>query len=172
MKKRVEVSKKDVVQKKGTISSLKSQKDGKIRLELQTDSGMELFVLDWKTMIYQLTERNAKSFETEDRLEDTVKAINTYRQRIKELDKREIQIGSAIVSTHKTRSPAIQKTTDRYRQTQLQNLKEAYDRLRTFGPHIRLASQMKVYVFANRKADETYAVLVKTVPPPKKSKKS
>jgi hypothetical protein len=78
----------NVFQKNGAILSLKYIGNGKIKMKFQSDE-VEDFILDWKTMIYKLTDRNRKIYKEQDKLPDIVKDVNKLKKRIKELPEKE-----------------------------------------------------------------------------------
>ena len=69
----------DVIQKDGIILSLTHLKNGKIKLKFQADDSQE-YTLDWKTLIYKLTERNRQIYKEQDKVPDIVGDVNKLRR--------------------------------------------------------------------------------------------
>jgi hypothetical protein len=66
----------DVVLKLGSIIGISKPKNSKVELKVQTASEKETFTLDWRTMVYKLTDRNVKIFKEQDKLDDMIADVN------------------------------------------------------------------------------------------------
>jgi len=178
----------DVVQKNGVILSFKYLGRGKVRMKFQSDEPHE-FTLDWKTLIYKLTDRNRKLYTEQDRLADIVKDVNKLNKRIKEIPEHEIELiahswtdvwtsgvyqaggrlwRDVYVYNHINRD-AVEKLS----KAQLDYWRDEEDRHNMYGPPVTLAPQMTALVVADKGRDFTYAVLVTgRKDPPKKEKEN
>ncbi len=176
----------DVVQKNGVILSFKYLTKGKVRMKFQSDEPQE-FTLDWKTLIYKLTDRNRKIYTEQDKLADIVKDVNKLNKRIKEIPDHEIELiahswtdvwtsgvyqaGNRLwrdvyVYNHINRN-AVEKLS----KAQLNYWRDEEDRHSIYGPPVTLVPQMTALVVADKGQDVTYAVLVTgRKEPPKKEK--
>jgi hypothetical protein len=176
----------DVVQKNGVILSFKYLNKGKVRMKFQSDETQE-FTLNWKTLIYKLTDRNRKIYTEQDKLEDIVKDVNKLNKRIKEIPDHEIELiahswtdiwtsgvyqaGNRLwrdvyVYNHINRN-AVEKLS----KAQLNYWRDEEERHNIYGPPVTLVPQMTALVVADKGRDVTYAVLVTgRKEPPKKEK--
>src|SRR5262245_13339692 len=74
----------DVVMHDGVIVTLNHLKSGKIKMKLKSDEEQD-YTLDWKTLIYKLTDRNKKIYKEQDKLDDIVADVNKLKQRVKQI---------------------------------------------------------------------------------------
>jgi hypothetical protein len=165
----------DVLQKDGVIMSLTRMKSGKIKMKFQADDSQE-YTLDWKTLIYKLTERNRQIYKEQDKLGDIVGDVNKLKERVRQIPNHEIEL-LAHSWVDIWASPLYQAGTRVWRDTYvynhvnrhaLENLSKAYadywrdeeDRQNMYGPSVKLVSRMTALVIADKGQDATYAVLV------------
>jgi hypothetical protein len=170
-----ELSADDVLMKDGMILSLTHLKSGKIKLKFKADENQE-FTLDWKTLIYKLTERNRKIYKEQDKLDDIVADVNKLKQRVKQIPDNEIELLAHSWTSIWT-SGVYQAGNRVWRDTYVYNhinrnalekLSKAYadywrdeeDRQNLYGPSVRLVPKMTALVVADKGKDVTYAVLV------------
>src|SRR5438034_2261476 len=81
----------DVIEKEGVILSIVHAKSGKIKMKLQADETQE-YTLDWKTLIYKLTERNRQIYKEQDKVPDIVGDVNKLKQRVRQIPENEIEL--------------------------------------------------------------------------------
>src|SRR5712692_10584222 len=81
----------DVLMHDGVIVSITHLKSGKIKLKFKSDEDQE-FTLDWKTLIYKLTDRNKKIYKEQDKLDDIVADVNKLKKRIKDIPDKEVSL--------------------------------------------------------------------------------
>lgn len=165
----------DVIEKDGVILSLTHLKSGKIKLKFQADDTQE-YTLDWKTLIYKLTERNKKIYKEQDKLGDIVGDVNKLKQRVKQIPDHEIDL-LAHSWTDIWVSPVYRSGNVAWRDSHVYNhinrnalekLSKAWadywrdeeDRQSMYGPSVKLVPKMTALVVADRGQDVTYAVLV------------
>jgi hypothetical protein len=165
----------DVGMHDGMIVSLTHLKSGKIKLKFKTDENQE-FTLDWKTLIYKLTERNRKIYKEQDKLDDIVADVNKLKQRVKQIPEHEIELLAHSWTSIWT-SGVYQAGNRVWRDTYVYNhinrnalekLSKSYadywrdeeDRQNLYGPSVRLVPKMTALVVADKGKDVTYAVLV------------
>jgi len=176
----------DVMEKDGVILSLKHTSSGKMKMRLQADDSQE-YTLDWKTLIYKLTDRNRKIYKEQDKLADIVGDVNKLKQRVKQIPDHEIELlahswtdiwssgvyraGNRVwrdvyVNNHINRN-ALEKLS----KAQMDYWRDEEDRQNMYGPSVRLVPQMTALVLVDKGQDVTYAVLVTgKKEPPKKEK--
>lgn len=173
----------DVVWKEGTIVSVKPLRDNKLRLDLQIEGKeSETFTLDYRTMIYWLTDRNRQIFKEneQNKRRDVLKDINTRLRQLDQLPKQQFD----VMATQWTRLYAGgTKHAEASRAVQLGRSQQAFaqeeeKRRNNYGPPVRLRPSMTAYVIAAATSDTTYGVLVtgkieepkqeKTTDPPSK----
>src|SRR6266571_568354 len=181
-----ELSVDDVGMHDGMIVSLTHLKSGKIKLKFKTDENQE-YTLDWKTLIYKLTDRNRKIYKEQDKLADIVGDVNKLKQRVKQIPDHEIELlahswtdiwssgvyraGNRVwrdvyVNNHINRN-ALEKLS----KAQMDYWRDEEDRQNMYGPSVRLVPQMTALVVVDKGQDVTYAVLVTgKKEPPKKEK--
>jgi hypothetical protein len=160
----------DVVQKEGVIAAIRRPKAGKVELELKQEgaSKNETFTLDWRTMVYKLSERNVEIFKEQDRLADIVKDINKLRSRQDELPEKEMKYQLSTwehlyvsywgrVTYYSGYSPSA---AEGLHKAQMAWKKEEEERKSHYGPRIRLQSGYSAIVIAAKSSDTTYAVFV------------
>ncbi len=178
----------DVVQAEGVITSLTRLKDGKIKMkiaELQDSEEKkekpetQTFTLDWRTMVYKLTDRNRQIFKEQDKIEDVVEDVNKLHHRLKDLPDKESRLlasyrgsvyvySSGWVDAHESIDPfAAADLSEALRAYQ----REEEERRNHYGPGVKLRVDMTVIVFAGRSNDTTYAVLVTGKKAPAKKEK-
>jgi hypothetical protein len=140
----------DVVWKEGTIVSLKPLRDKKLRLELQIEGKeSEIFTLDYRTMIYQLTDRNRQIFKEkeQDKRRDVLKDINTRLRQLDQLPKQQFD----VMATQWTRLYAGgTKRPEANRAVQLGRSQQAFaqeeeKRRNNYGPPVTLRPNMTTY---------------------------
>jgi hypothetical protein len=158
----------DVVLKDGMIVSLTHMKSGKIKLKLDADEKQD-YTLDWKTLIYKLTDRNRKIYKEQDKLDDIVADVNKLNTRVKQIPDKEIEL-LAHSWTHfyinpRTGNLHIWDHVNRHALEGLSKAQADYwrdeeDRQNLYGPPVKLVPRMTAYVVADRSKDVTYAVLV------------
>jgi len=92
------LSSSEVIQKEGVVVSLTRLKSGKVRMKIQelTESDQQkekaesqTYTLDWRTMVYKLTERNRQIFKERDKLDEIVDDVNKLHRRLKDLPEKE-----------------------------------------------------------------------------------
>src|SRR5262249_8985381 len=128
----------------------------------------ENYTLDWKTLIYKLTDRNRKIFKEQDKLAEIVDDVNKLQTRVKELPEKEMKFlvnswsniyvsrsGNVHVWNHIDRKGAAS-----YSQAQMDYWRDEENRQNNYGPSVRLVPGMTAMVVAGRGTDTTYAVLV------------
>jgi hypothetical protein len=91
----------NLVMKEGIITGLQRLKSGKIEMKFQEDgkSESEAYTIDWRTMVYKLTERNRKIFKEQDKLEYICSDINKLHKRQNELPEKERKLLSSMWAT-------------------------------------------------------------------------
>jgi hypothetical protein len=157
----------DVEMKEGMIVSLTHLKNGKIKMKFKSDEEQE-FTLDWKTLIYKLTDRNRKIYKEQDKLDDIVADVNKLKKRLKELPEKESSLlahswtnyyvsssGNVHVWNHVSRGRL-----EGLSKAQMDYWREEEDRQKLYGPPVKLVAKMTAYVVSDKSRDETYAVLV------------
>jgi hypothetical protein len=165
----------DVIQKDGIILSLTHLKNGKIKMKFQADDSQE-YTMDWKTLIYKLTERNRQIYKEQDKLPDIVGDINKLKQRVRQIPNDEIELlahswtsmwvgpvhksgpfiwQNAHIYTHVNRH-ALEKLS----KAQMDYWHDEEDRQNMYGPPVRLVPKMTALLVADKGQDVTYAVLV------------
>jgi hypothetical protein len=179
----------DVVEKNGVILSLKHVGNGRMKMKFQADDSQE-YTLDWKTLIYKLTERNRQIYKEQDKLADIVADVNKLSRRVKDLPEKErdliidswanvhihswagrgvsassrrVTAGHAGAATGVDISwdnPAIRRAAKGLSQAQMDYWRDEEDRRTMYGPCVRLVPQMMALVVADKGHDATYAVLV------------
>jgi hypothetical protein len=176
----------DVIQKDGMILSLTHMKSGKIKMKFQSDETQE-YTLDWKTMIYKLTERNKQIYKEQDKLGDIVGDANKLKQRVREIPNNEIDLlahswtsiwVSPVYRTGNVvwRDAYVHNHVDRNALAKLSKAWKDYwadeeDRQNMYGPSVKLVPRMTALMVADKGQDVTYAVLVtgkKEEPKPEK----
>ncbi len=158
----------DVVMHDGMIVTLTHLKSGKIKMKFKTDENQE-FTLDWKTLIYKLTDRNKKIYKEQDKLDDIVADVNKLKQRVKQIPDKEIEL-LAHSWTHfyinpRTGNLHIWDHVNRHALEGLSKAQNDYwrdeeERQNLYGPPVKLVAKMTAYVVADKGQDVTYAVLV------------
>jgi hypothetical protein len=174
-----EISVDDAIEKDGVILSLTHLKDGKIKMKFKADETQE-FTLDWKTLIYKLTDRNRKIYKEEDKLADIIADANKLRQVVKQIPDKETELlahswtnyyvnpvtGNVRVWNHVNR-----RALEGLSKAQTEYWRDEENRQSMYGPPVKLVPKMTALVVADQKKDVTYAVLVTgKVEEPKKEK--
>jgi hypothetical protein len=165
----------DVVEKDGVILSLTHLKSGKMKLKFQADDTQE-YTMDWKTLIYKLTERNKKIYKEQDKLGDIVADVNKLKQRVKQIPEHEIDLLAHswtdiwVGPVHRSGNVVWRNSSvhNHINRNALEKLSKAWadywrdeeDRQNMYGPSVRLVPQMTALLVADRGQDVTYAVLV------------
>jgi hypothetical protein len=178
----------DVVQAQGVITSLTRSKDGKVKMkiaELQDSEEKkekpetQTFTLDWRTMVYKLTDRNRQIFREQDKIDDVVEDVNKLHHRLKDLPEKESRLLSSYrgsVYVYSSGWVNVDESINPFAAADLSEALRAYqreeeERRNHYGPGVKLRVDMTVVVFAGRSNDTTYAVLVTgKKAPPKKEK--
>lgn len=169
----------DAIEKEGVILSITHLKDGKIKMKFKADETQE-FTLDWKTLIYKLTDRNRKIYKEEDKLADIVADANKLRQVVKQIPDKETELlahswtsyhvspvtGNVHVWNHVNR-----RALEGLSKAQTEYWRDEENRQNMYGPPVKLVPKMTALVVADQKKDVTYAVLVTgKIEEPKKGK--
>lgn len=157
----------DVLMHDGVIVSITHLKSGKIKMKFKSDEDQE-FTLDWKTLIYRLTDRNKKIYKEQDKLVDIVADVNKLKKRVKDIPDKEASLlahswtdyyvsssGRVHVWNHVNRSALAGLS-----KAQMDYWRDEEDRQNLYGPPVKLMAKMTAYVVADKSQDVTYAVLV------------
>jgi hypothetical protein len=162
-----QISVDDVVMHDGVIVTITHLKSGKMKMKFKSDEDQE-FTLDWKTLIYKLSDRNKKIYKEQDKLADIVADANKLNKRVKEIPEKEASLlahswtnyyvspsGNVHVWNHVSRGRL-----EGLSKAQMDYWREEEDRQNLYGPPVKLVPQMTAYVVADKSKDVTYAVLV------------
>jgi hypothetical protein len=160
----------DVIMKDGVIIGLSHQKSGKMKLKFQADEETQEYTMDWKTLIYKLTDRNRKIFKEQDKLDDIVADVNKLKKRVKDLPEKErdlmidswsnVYINSRGVVHVWWDNPAMRRAAKGLSQAQMDYWRDEEDRQNLYGKPVKLVPKMTAMVVADKGQDVTYAVLV------------
>jgi hypothetical protein len=163
----------DVVQKEGVIALITRHGNGKVEIAVKQEGveKNEIFTLNWRTMVYRLTDRNVQIFKEQDRLADIVKDINKLRARQDELPEKEMQYqvstwdrlyvySSGVVHYYSGYSPYALESLNKAQQAWKREEEERRDH---YGKRVRLVSGLPVVIVAAKSSDTTYAVFVTKV---------
>jgi len=176
----------DVMEKDGVILSIAHLKSGKIKMKLQADDTQE-YTLNWKTLIYKLTERNRRIYKEQDKLADIVGDVNKLKQRVKQIPDHEIELlahswtdiwvspvyrtGKYVWRDSYVYNHVHRNALEKLSKAQMDYWRDEEDRQNIYGPSVRLVPQMTALVVVHKGQDVTYAVLVTgKKEPPKKEK--
>jgi hypothetical protein len=175
-----EISVDDAIEKEGTIISLTHLKDGKIKMKFQADETQE-FTLDWKTLIYKLTDRNRKIYKEEDKLADIIADANKLRQVVKQIPDKETELlahswtsyhVSPVTGNVRVWNHVNRRALEGLSKAQTEYWRDEENRQNLYGPPVKLVPKMTALVVVDRTKDVTYAVLVTgKIEEPKKEKK-
>ena len=165
----------DVIQKDGIILSLTHLKNGKIKLKFQADDSQE-YTLDWKTLIYKLTERNRQIYKEQDKVPDIVGDVNKLKQRVRQIPENEIELlahswtslwvgpvhrsGPYIWQNGYVYNHVNRHALEKLSKAQMDYWRDEEDRQNMYGPPVRLVPKMTALLVADKGQDVTYAVLV------------
>src|SRR6266851_8955356 len=157
----------DVVMHDGMIVTLTHLKSGKIKLKFKTDENQE-FTLDWKTLIYKLTDRNKKIYKEQDKLDDIVADVNKLKKRIKDIPDKEVSLLAHSWTDIYVSSSGRVHVWNNINRHALEGLSKAQmdywrdeeDRQNLYGPPVKLVPKMTALLVADKGQDVTYAVLV------------
>jgi hypothetical protein len=164
---RNQISVDDVVMHDGVILSLTHLKSGKLKLKFKSDEE-QAYTLDWKTLIYKLTDRNKKIYKEQDKLDDIVADVNKLKQRIKEIPDKELNfLAHTWTDIYVSSSGNVwmwnnvnRHGLEQYSKAQMDYWRDEEDRQNLYGPPVKLLPKMTAYVVADKGQDVTYAVLV------------
>jgi hypothetical protein len=159
----------DVVMKDGMIITITHLKSGKMKMKFQAGDEKQEYTLDWKTLIYKLTDRNKKIYKEQDKLDDIVGDINKLKQRIRQIPDKETELLAHSWTNYyvnpRTGTVNVWNHVNRHALEGLSKAQADYwrdeeDRQNMYGPSVKLAPKMTAYVVADKGQDVTYAVLV------------
>jgi hypothetical protein len=165
----------DVIEKEGVILSIVHAKNGKIKMKLQADETQE-YTLDWKTLIYKLTERNRKIYKEQDKLGDIVGDVNKLKQRVKQIPEKEIELlahswtsiwvspvynsGGYVWRDAHVHNHINRHALEGLSKAQMDYWRDEEDRQNMYGPPVKLVPKLTALIVADKGQDVTYAVLV------------
>jgi hypothetical protein len=170
----------DLVQKEGVIALVTRHGNGKVEIAVKQEGAdkNEIFTLDWRCMVYRLTDRNVQIFKEQDKLADIAKDINKLRSRQDELPEKEMQYQLSTwehlyvypngnVHYYSGYSPYAAESLNKAQQAWK---REEEERRNHYGKRVRLVSGLPVVVIAAKSSDTTYGVFVTKVDESKEEK--
>jgi hypothetical protein len=149
-------------EQRGMIVSLTRLKGGRIKLEMLPAGVLaetKEIMLDWRTMIYGLSQKNTELWGKEDKLEEMVGFIFHHRtDTFAILEDRYMALLDKYPAWQRHRSTSAVSD---YNKTELDILTNEEARRRALGQPIKLCEKQEIITYVDKGHDITFAVLVK-----------